>query len=426
MSSKIHSSRLILVSAYCLSVLFVALSLLGLLFALAAGSELFMPFVATNRLPIIERGYYDHSHELGWRLKPNLQIDLITQDEPPKVSTYFSTNSAGFRSTPAFKANLPTGIVLGDSMAQGFYLTDRQSLPWRLAEITQTNVINAGVGGYSSDQELILLEKVIRKDIKWVVLLFFANDLPWNLERASWGLHKPRFQIDENGKVNFKSIEPPMQSNTPHEASSTTNSTIKNPARIVQPATSADPWERVSSPTGSTICCAYDGKKQWRAIKEKFLAYFALTPEPQKLITRIREDYKWIFPYPGQYSYILPKPFYTEPQSFTKQWSVAFQMMSRMKAISEAHGAHFYVAYVPEIGQILNQDGISDAQLPQQFFMQQCEKNGLLCLDPSADFKKDGTNVFVQDDGHLSPIGANVLAKLIATNLNTSATNKKP
>ena len=72
---------------------------------------------------------------------------------------FLSTDKNGYRSTPPFQENRPIGIVLGDSFAQGFFLSNEESIPWKIAELTNSNVINTGVGGYSTDQELMTLEK---------------------------------------------------------------------------------------------------------------------------------------------------------------------------------------------------------------------------------------------------------------------------
>lgn len=413
-------------AAYGISIVFVAVGILGVLFVVAAASELLMPFVASDRLPIVERGYYAHSDDLGWKLKPNLNIRLIHKHGTPENSAqtqkqvgtlpgaipYLSTDANGFRSTPPFVAKQPLGIALGDSMAQGFYLNDEQTLPWQLSKLTNSNVLNTGVGGYSSDQELLMLQKVINQKPRWVVLLFFANDLPWNLERESWGLHKPRFEIDVQGHVNFAKLELPGKRNSQGEAHVSAND---DPS----PIASTDPWIRGQDTQGQTICCAYDGAKQWKLIVRKWNKYWELTPQPSQLVSQIREDFKWAFPYQGQYSYIMPKRFYQEPDAYSREWNAAFEMINRMKTISQDHDAQFIVAYVPEIGQLLNRDGISDAQLPQAHFMKECQARKIECIDPTSEFAQQKMQVFVQDDGHLSPMGASLLAKLIAQKIIT-------
>jgi hypothetical protein len=261
-----------------------------------------------------------------------------------------------------------------------------------------------------------MLQEVIAKKPQWVVLLFFANDLPWNLERESWGLHKPRYAIDEQGRVNFAKLELPRQSNSQAEINKqpgTHQFTDSDPIK------STDPWVRSNDAKGQTICCIYDGAKQWKLIKAKWKKYWELTPKPSQLVNQIREDFKWSFPYQGQYSYIMRNRFYQEPSAYPREWSVAFEMITRMQTISQENGAQFIVAYVPEIGQLLNRDGISDGQLPQAHFMKECQARKMHCIDPTQEFAKQKMQVFVQDDGHLSPTGAGLMAQLIAQKIAT-------
>ncbi|MBU3584107.1 SGNH/GDSL hydrolase family protein [Polynucleobacter sp. 15G-AUS-farblos] len=365
--------------------------ILATLLFLAVGSELSMPFVSQGRLPLIERGFYNYSEKLGWVLKPNLDLRIVSRNSSEKPQNYFSTNAQGFRTTPPFHDNYSTGIVLGDSFAQGFYLKDNETIPWKLAELTNSNVINTGVGGYSTDQELITLQHTISPKVKWVVLLFFANDLLWNAEKSSWGLEKPRFEI-HNGKVNFSKIYPPKITSYPSEK----DDAIKNNSVFTE------------------LCCIFDGAAQWQAIKQKFKKYLQLTSNPLSLAHQIREDYKWVAPYSSQYSYIMPKEFYENPTKHKLEWDVAFQMIAEMNSISVANQSRFLVVYIPEIAQLLNNDGVSTKNLPQEYFLEQCKNLRLDCIDPTDLLSKNAMRVYVQDDGHLSPFGANILANKIS------------
>lgn len=386
------SPRAILVSllGYGLLTLMTTCLILATLLFLAAGSELSMPYVSQGRLPLIERGFYNHSEQLGWVLKPNLDLRIVSRTGSEIPQRYFSTNAQGFRTTPPFQKDRPAGIVLGDSFAQGFYLKDNETIPWKLADLTGSNVINTGVGGYSTDQELITLQQTISPNVKWVVLLFFANDLPWNLERTSWGLEKPRFEI-HNGKVNFSKIEAPKTPNHPPPK----DDAIKANSLFTE------------------LCCIFDSKAQWQAIKEKFKKYLQLTPTPLSLAHQIREDYKWVAPYPSQYSYIMPKDFYETPNNYQIEWNIAFQLIKKMNSISVANHSRFLAVYIPEIAQLLNNDGVGNKKLPQEYFLEQCKNLQLDCIDPTALLSANAMKVYVQDDGHLSPFGAKLLADKI-------------
>lgn len=376
--------------AYAISLLLAFLGLLILLFLIALGSELTMPFVARDRPS--GNGLYDHSDTLGWKIKPNLNLYLESKrGEPLSNTPYFSTTPEGYRSTPAIDSNKRTSIVLGDSFAQGYYLSDQETIAWQLANKMDSNIINTGVGAYSSDQELLMLERTIRNDTEWVILLLCANDISLNMENESWGLHKPRFQT-RYGKVDFEKLNKPVKKNQNVESTEAKFNSEK-----------------------TTICCAPTFQDQLSYSTDKFKNYLSLWKSPSRLAQQIREDYKWLIPFKSQYSYILPPSFYQNPLSMQTEWAVTLQIIERMKAVSEKHGAKFLAVYIPEIAQVLNRDSLGEKFLPQQYFMHECEIRKINCLDPSAVFSKNAGSVFVQDDGHLSPFGAQLISSEIVT-----------
>ncbi len=376
--------------AYAISLLFVFFGLLVLLFLIALGSELTMPFVARDRPS--GNGLYDHSDTLGWKIKPNLKLYLESKSGKPLGDTpYFSTTSDGYRSTPAKDPAKKTSIVLGDSFAQGYYLSDQETIAWQLANKMGSNIINTGVGAYSTDQELLMLERTIRNGTEWVILLLCANDISLNMENESWGLHKPRFQT-RYGKVDFEKLNKPNKKNQSVESTEAKFNTDK-----------------------TTICCAPTIADQFNYSAEKFKTYLSFWKNPSRLAQQIREDYKWLIPFKNQYSYILPPSFYQNPFSMQTEWDVTLQIIERMKSVSEKHGAKFLAVYIPEIAQLLNRDTIGEKFLPQQYFMQECEIRKINCLDPSTIFSKYASSVFVQDDGHLSPFGAQLISSEIVT-----------
>ena len=56
--------------------------------------------------------------------------------------------------------------------------------------------LNAGVGGYSTDQQFLLLQQLLQAhDPAWVALVFFANDLLYLKSDMAWEMEKPRFEV---------------------------------------------------------------------------------------------------------------------------------------------------------------------------------------------------------------------------------------
>jgi lysophospholipase L1-like esterase len=277
--------------------------------------------------------------------------------------------------------------MLGDSFVQGFYLSDRESIPWQVSELTQSNVINTGVGAYSSDQELMALEQTINPTISWVVLLLCANDLPLNLDNKSWGLYKPQYKIT-GSQVDFQKIIPPQEVNGKNSADATQQS--------------------------DSLCCGNNWQSTLQFAVAKFKRYVELITRPTKLATQIRQDYQWAFPSKGQYSYILPPSFYQNPRSMQREWDVTFQIIERMAEISKKNGARFIVSYIPEIAQILNRDGLGNQYRPQMYFMQECARRNLECIDPTKQIEERAMQSYIQDDGHLSAVGAQIMAREVS------------
>lgn len=364
-----------------------------LLFIIALGSELTLPVITRDRPS--GNGLYEHSNELGWKLKPNLKLLLKKHNgDVDRGEPFLSTDSNGFRSTPKFHSDLKTGIMLGDSFVQGFYLSDRESIPWQIAQLTNSNVINTGVGAYSSDQELIALEKTINPNISWVALLLCANDLPLNLESKSWGLYKPQYEVT-GSQVNFQKIIPPQGING---------------------KSSADTQQQ-----GDTLCCGDSWQSTLNFSVEKFKKYIELISSPTKLASQIRQDYQWAFPSKGQYSYILASSFYQNPRSMQREWDVTFQIIEKMAQLSKDNGARFIVSYIPEIAQILNRDGLGDQHRPQAYFMQECARRKIECIDPTKQIEAKAMQSYIQDDGHLSAVGAKIMADEISQAIKTPA-----
>lgn len=366
------------ITIFGLVVGFIAL----LLFVIALGSELLLPVITRDRPS--GNGLYEHSNELGWKLKPNLRLFLEKHNgNVDRSSTFLSTDSKGFRSTPPLNTDYQSGIMLGDSFIQGFYLSNQESIPWQVAELTKSNVLNTGVGAYSTDQELLALEKTISPGTSWVALLLCANDLPLNLENKSWGLHKPRYEVNGN-QVNFQKIIPPQGINGKDSSD--------------------------TSGQSDTLCCGNNWQSTLQFSIAKFKKYIELISSPTKLASQIRQDYQWAFPSKGQYSYILAPSFYQNPRSMQREWDVTFQMIEKMSQISQSNGARFIVGYVPEIAQILNRDGLGEQHQPQAYFMRECARRNITCVDPTKPIQEHAMQSYIQDDGHLSAFGAQLVA----------------
>ncbi|HEY8240708.1 MAG TPA: SGNH/GDSL hydrolase family protein [Kiritimatiellia bacterium] len=166
--------------------LFIAL-VATILALLAAESVLRWRARSIASKEFLDPGLVRYDAELGWRLAPLARAHHATAD----YDVHYTIGSDGFRSGP--EATDET-LVLGDSFAFGFGVRDDETfahrLKWR----------NLAVPGYSTDQELLLLEQVAartkpRRVIVVVCLVndLFDNTLPYPLQAPH---AKPQFELD--------------------------------------------------------------------------------------------------------------------------------------------------------------------------------------------------------------------------------------
>ncbi len=137
---------------------------------------------------------YQYDPNTGWALKPSLEKIHQT----PEYSITIETNSRGQRS-PETETESFQILALGDSFVFGQGVEQNQVFTARLSESLQekgksVSITNTGVPGYSTKQELSVLEQYLEKESPDLAILgFFAgNDVYGNLENEF------RYQI-ENG-----------------------------------------------------------------------------------------------------------------------------------------------------------------------------------------------------------------------------------
>ena len=153
----------------------------------------------TNLFPRYHTDYaYGKYHIRGYR--PGMVYWRTSVDGSWK----FTTNSRGFHNTREFAYQKPAGtlrvLVLGDSNTQGSEIRQDHTFSSVLEHaLTRpgrtTEVINTGVSGFGTAEQLVLLEN---EGLKYhpdvVVLGFFANDFDDNLKADLFGL-------DAQGKI---------------------------------------------------------------------------------------------------------------------------------------------------------------------------------------------------------------------------------
>lgn len=133
--------------------------------------------------------------ELGWALRSGARVHVAGGPLDYRVRT----NAAGFRD-PERELAKPTGtrrvVVLGDSMAWGWGIAPGERFGDLLDERLgpEVEVLNLGVPGYGTDQELWVLETVgLAYEPDVVLLGFVLNDVIDARRTLRYELQKPRF-----------------------------------------------------------------------------------------------------------------------------------------------------------------------------------------------------------------------------------------
>jgi len=91
----------------------------------------------------------------------------------------YDVNRLGLRDTDADLV-APDVIVIGDSHAMGWGVSQDQSFPRVLAQKTGLNVLNAAVSSYATVREMRMLDRLDTSHLKVLVIQYADNDQPEN------------------------------------------------------------------------------------------------------------------------------------------------------------------------------------------------------------------------------------------------------
>ncbi len=175
--------------------LFIALTFLLVASAVLLGGELLTRLFWRGGLPadFSERSLaYRYDPELGWfpltnssaRIHGNCWIEV-------------RHNQDGFRDCPHGPKTKPRIAVVGDSFVWGYDVASEVRFTDRLQQrLADWEILNLGVSGYATDQELLLLNQWFpRYQPDVVVLAFCDNDLNENVTNTvHGGYYKPYFE----------------------------------------------------------------------------------------------------------------------------------------------------------------------------------------------------------------------------------------
>jgi lysophospholipase L1-like esterase len=170
-----------------------------------------LAFRQSGRL-LVERNeriaVYRYDAELGWSGIPN--SSTLYSDS---LATFTVQNNGwGFRDREHGPKTKPRIAVLGDSFIWGMHVRTEERFTDQLqSSLPDWEVINLGVSGYGTDQELLVARKYLPRIAPDLVFLMFcvANDFEDNASNAvNKGYYKPYF-IVQNGALELRGIPVP-------------------------------------------------------------------------------------------------------------------------------------------------------------------------------------------------------------------------
>ena len=182
--------------------LLINLSLIvaSVLFALFL-SEVALRFIGFKPLYVSpERDrFWKYDSLLGWAHQPG-QEGIF---ETPQFQTVVRINENGLRDrTRSYERQNDSEriLVLGDSFAWGYGVEESERFSQLLEAELGVEVINAGISGYSTDQELLWYKNEgIKYESDLVVLVIAGNDVGDNEQQlVSTIYYKPKFVIEDS------------------------------------------------------------------------------------------------------------------------------------------------------------------------------------------------------------------------------------
>lgn len=183
-----------------------------------------LTFRAAMGLPLLKGEDWRQQHVTFNRLGGHAQVDPVLGWVPKSNmrTPEHNTLDHGVRRNGT-EATIRTGNVLavGDSFTEGWEVDDDESWPAHLERMTGTPVVNAGVGGFGTDQILLRAEQmlpIVRPKTLIVGMLDFDIE---RTEYTSFHAPKPWFSVENGGGLRYHppvAMPPPEEPDFAHRA----------------------------------------------------------------------------------------------------------------------------------------------------------------------------------------------------------------
>ena len=158
---------------------FAAISImLGLVFAVIVAEWGLGVYFQRLQSQSMDTGFMRYHPQLGWSLSP----EWSGQHRHYDYQATYNLGPAGFREQPPKAATGAASqriAVLGDSFTFGLGVEDKETFTAVLNASGDAEFINYGVPGTSTDQQLLLLNQLMRRDPpdEVVLILYLPNDI---------------------------------------------------------------------------------------------------------------------------------------------------------------------------------------------------------------------------------------------------------
>jgi hypothetical protein len=168
----------------------------------------------------LDDGLFRYDERLGWMTTPFWRGKHRHAD----YEVEYRTDALGFRADTSCEDGRPVALVAGDSFTFGYGVRDDETFVHHLSCEGATGLcfLNRAVPGFSTDQQVLLLEQELPKARPARVLLVvcLVNDLFDNLsEFPLQGEHaKPYFELAAGGGLALRNVPVPHTVKTPERA----------------------------------------------------------------------------------------------------------------------------------------------------------------------------------------------------------------
>ncbi len=357
--------------------------------------------------------FYQPDALVGWSHIPDAQGRWGVW---PEFSSKVRINSQGLRDRE-YSYHKPAGVyrvlVLGDSFVQGMQVPAAQTFPKVLEEILNRagagrryEVINAGVAGYATDNELLFYrEEAYRYEADLVLLAFYhGNDVKDNsIQLMNRDFRKPYFEL-EAGKLELRSFPLGLAGVLP------------DAARVAQ----ANPIKRFLLGHSRLYLSTRE------LLKRSPLLFDILTElSVGDFHLRRRSDYER-----EVNNFEIYEPEYAP--AWREAWELTGRELELLAALAGHHGSRFAVASMPDAAQIYPkrwQETLAaypemlggrawDLEKPDRLLAAMLAAQRIPLLLPNAAFKQQaeaGARLYNRLDGHFNANGHRLMAEQLAS-----------